>query len=91
MKPKLSVDAAMLARFRAYRDNGNEYSGGSLHIMIADGNFASSHIRECIVWAKQFNDREGQELAELLLQMSRTQRRKIAAKWEEWDREGVKP
>lgn len=66
----------VLDRFRAY--HAREPLWGSLHIVLDDGNIDNASVRFCAKYAAEELDYEGLELAELLLQMSGTQRRKIA-------------
>lgn len=55
--------------------------GGSLHIVLEDGNVADSHVAFCREWAADRGDDDGVRLAELLLLMSKTQRSKLARLW----------
>ena len=59
-----------------YRKEGNGV-GGSLHIVLDDGNVSDDNVRFCIQWAKELGDEDGVALAELLMRMSRTQRTKL--------------
>jgi len=52
-------------------------AGGNLHIILDDGNIDDDDIEFCLQCSKNENDLEGIKLAELLLKMSKTQRRKI--------------
>lgn len=54
-------------------------AGGSLHIVLDDGNFRDSSVECCEQDARDRGDSDGEELAKLLRKMSKTQRRKIAA------------
>lgn len=57
-----------------YKDN---HIGGCLHIVLDDGNISDSDVKYCLEYSKQQNDSRAIKLAELLLQMSKTQRKKI--------------
>lgn len=59
-----------------YEDNP---VGGVLHIVLDDGNLHDEHIRFCLTEARKENDTRAIELAELLLRMTMTQRRKVYA------------
>ena len=59
-----------------YKDH---LAGGNLHIVLDDGNVRDSDVMFCLERAKQKNDIKGIELANLLLRMSTTQRRKLYA------------
>ena len=59
-----------------YKDH---LTGGSLHIVLDDGNVRDSDVMFCLELAKQRDDTKGIELANLLLRMSTTQRRKLYA------------
>ena len=69
----------VLPRFKAYVARPGNGAGGSLHIILADGNDRDGHVQFCLEWAQQHKDVEGAELAQILLVMSRTQRRKLAS------------
>lgn len=67
----------VLPRLRAYRAKHGE--AGALHVVVDDGNTQDAFVRGAIETARERGDVEGAELAETLLQMSRTQRRKLNA------------
>lgn len=73
--PRLTIPD-VVDRFKAYHDNGHE-AWGSLHIVLEDGNIEDHHIRSCRDYALAAGDAEGAALAELLLQLSKTQRRAL--------------
>lgn len=62
---------------RAYYDKPGNECGGSLHIVLDDGNIEDGCIVFCRDWARERGDVDGERLAEMLLQMSRTQRKKV--------------
>lgn len=55
-------------------------AGGSLHIVLDDGNVDDGHIEYCIKRANEKGDELGVYLGKALLTMSKTQRRKIYRK-----------
>jgi hypothetical protein len=60
------------------RDYYVEHStGGSLHIVLDDGNVENAHVDFCIEWAIEHDDAEGEKLARLIRTMTKTQRRKL--------------
>jgi hypothetical protein len=61
----------------AYREKPGNSSGGSLHIVIDDGNYANGHIEFCREYAAERGDADGVELADMFSKLTRTQRRKI--------------
>lgn len=61
-----------------YAKPGNG-TGGSLHIVLEDGNVETSHVQWCLERAQEQGDEDGVALARLLLRMSRTQRNKLYA------------
>ena len=62
----------------AYRDSKWENGiGGSLKAII-DGNIDDGNVEFCRNWAEKHGDMAGVRLAEILAQMSKTQRKKIA-------------
>ena len=52
-------------------------TGGSLHIVLDDGNLADHSIEFCRAYAIERGDVEGARLADALLLMTRTQRKRI--------------
>ena len=54
-------------------------AGGSLHVVLGDGNTADSHVQFCIDYAERNGDGAGAALGRVLLAMSRTQRGKIGS------------
>ncbi len=69
----------VLPLIKEYLEKDSNSAGGSLHILIEDGNTRDSDIEFCIEWAKSKGDEDGIKLGEILLSMSRTQRGKIAS------------
>jgi len=75
MKPTLDKIVPLMLAYKNTKENG---LGGSLHIVLADGNIKNSHINWCIEYAKKRGDIAGVHLGNLLLLMSTTQRRKLS-------------
>ena len=69
----------VLPLVQAYYAKPGNSCGGSLHIVLDDGNIEDGSVRFCRDWAAKHDDPDGIELAEILLRMSRTQRRKLMA------------
>lgn len=69
----------VLGQFLTYRQKPTNGAWGALHVVMDDGNVADSHVRGCIEYARERGDADGEALARILLQMSRTQRLKIRA------------
>ena len=67
----------VLPLIRAYYTKPENAVGGSLHIVLEDGNVSDGNVESCLEYAREHNDRDGEALAGLLLQMSKTQRRKL--------------
>ena len=77
MKSKPTIPE-VLPLVHAYRDSKWQNGiGGSLKAVF-EGNVDDGHVEFCRVWAEEHNDSEGVKLAEILAQMSKTQRKKIA-------------
>ena len=70
----------VLPKVHAYRDAGN-FCGGSLHIVLDEGNVHDDHVRHCIDRARENGDQAGVELGEILLRMSRTQRKVLCGRF----------
>jgi hypothetical protein len=72
MKPSISD---VRDCFRSYLDLNPGW--GSLHIVLEDGNVSDANVRFCVDYAQRNGDLEGERLALILLEMSKTQRRKL--------------
>ena len=64
---------------REYYSNPENACGGSLHIVLDDGNVKDDDVLFCLEYAKEKGDVDGIKLAGILLHMSKTQRNKIRA------------
>lgn len=73
MKPTIPE---VVDRFRTYHEAHPAW--GALHIVLEDGNVADCYVFYCAERAEEVGDEEGAALARILLQMSKTQRRKLA-------------
>jgi hypothetical protein len=71
----LAVVEEYLAR-RGIAAGGPE--GGALHIVLADQNVERAHVEWCRDQAREKEDEETVRVAEMLLEMSQTQRLKVA-------------
>lgn len=76
-KPTLPEVRPMVS---AYRKAGN-HVGGSLHIVLDDGNVDDDSVRWCAQYARDNGDKDGEVIAEVLLMMSKTQRSKLAGEF----------
>lgn len=65
---------ALVDYFYGKPDNG---AGGSLHIVLDDGNVEDSSIAFCRKWAADRDDKMGVALCDVLVLCSQTQRRKL--------------
>lgn len=63
---------------QAYYAKPGNFTGGSLHVVLDDGNVSDSNVEFCISHARARADEDGVRLGEMLLRMSKTQRSKIA-------------
>lgn len=77
MKPTVPAVKPLIDWYYAQAGNG---AGGSLHVVLDDGNVADSHVIFCIEWAKREGDKAGEIIGELLLLMSSTQRLKLGVR-----------
>jgi hypothetical protein len=77
-KPTIPEAIPLLREFANAPGNG---VGGSLHIVLEDGNVKDSDVASCIEYARQRGDDLGVKVGELLLSMSTTQRRKVSARF----------
>lgn len=72
--PTINEVVPLVNKYYSMPENG---CGGSLHNVLDDGNISDRDILFCLDEAKKNGDKEGIELANLLLKMSKTQRKKI--------------
>ena len=63
---------------RAYYAKSGNGNGGNLHVVLEDPNYEDAHVTECLARALETGDHDGALIAEKLLLMSKTQRKKIA-------------
>lgn len=75
MKPTIPD---VVERFSEYVRN--HPNGGSLHIVLEDGNIDTESVMWCINYASVHGDVEGEALGRVLLTMSKTQRNKLPYK-----------
>ena len=61
----------------AYLSKRENTCGGSLHIVLDDGNIKDSDITFCRGYAEDKGDSEGVILCDLLIKLTKTQRRKL--------------
>lgn len=66
---------------RDFYDLPGNAVGGSLHIVLDDGNIEDRNVQFCAAFARADNDTLGEALAGLLLRMSHTQRWKLHRTW----------
>ena len=62
---------------RAYYEKEGNSCGGNLHIVLDDGNLSDSCVQFCLDQVHADEDEDGVRIAELMLQMTGTQRRKV--------------
>lgn len=65
----------VVGRFAEYLSSNPSW--GALHLVLEDQNVTDSNVSFCKDRAIETGDREGLELAEILMRMSRTQRLKL--------------
>ena len=70
----------LLKVFSLIPENG---VGGNLHIFLEDGNVDDGSLRFCLERAREAGDELGTKIAEMALECSKTQRRKICKMWRE--------
>lgn len=56
-----------------YKLPGN-WCGGSLHIVLDDGNLETCHVQFCLDHAEEHGDEKGVKLAKALLELTEDQR-----------------
>lgn len=87
MEGKGNIETAITMARAYYNKPGSPHCnavGGSLHIVLDDGNIHDGDIEFCIEWAKDRNDQDGVALGEYLLTLSKTQRKKLYAQYSKY-------
>ena len=74
MKPTVPEVLPLAITYYAKPGNG---AGGNLHIVLDDDNIDDEHIQFCLDLCTSESDKDGIELCNKLLRMSKTQRRKV--------------
>jgi len=75
-KPTVPEVLPLVNQYYSHPKNG---VGGNLHIVFEDGNIDDHSVEFCLEQAQEKKDKEGVVIANLLLQMSKTQRKKLYA------------
>ena len=75
-KPTVPEVLPLVKQYYSRPMNG---TGGNLHIVLEDGNVEDHDVEFCKKQCLERNDEEGIVIVELLLKMSKTQRKKIYA------------
>jgi hypothetical protein len=75
VKPTIPEVLPLVREYYAMPGNG---VGGSLHIVLEDGNVSDGDLWFCKGWALEHGDEAGYRLAGILLEMSKTQRKKLS-------------
>jgi hypothetical protein len=73
-KPTVPDVISLVQDYYAQPLNG---AGGSLHIVLDDGNVEDGSVDHCIEFAKESGDVDGERLGQLLRSMSATQRKRL--------------
>lgn len=76
MKPTVPEVLPLLL---AYLNKPGNNCGGSLHIITDDGNTHPGHAEWCLEYARKEGDTDAVAILELMVQMSRTQIRRLCA------------
>lgn len=69
------------AMISAYRSKPGNEAGGSLHIVIEDGNVEYKDVSFCLNWAKEKLDEDGIVLASELLRFSESDLAELIDGW----------
>lgn len=75
----VTIDS-VLAKAKAYYTKPGNGCGGSLHIVLDDGNTEPDHVQWCIDHAIETDDEDGVALATDLLALSQAQRDSVYAR-----------
>lgn len=79
MKPSCKITVPeVMDLFTTYKNKEGNGAWGNLHIVLADRNVHDYHVEFCKNECIKKNDTDGLVLANLLLQMSKSQRYKLS-------------
>ncbi len=87
MKPTVPEVRELVSEYYCLPGNA---VGGALHIVVDDGNIEDSHVQFCRNEALARGDAAGVRIADLLLQMSKTQRKKVADTHKGYERQNAR-
>jgi hypothetical protein len=74
-RPRIPEVAPLIRDY--YALDGNS-TGGSLHLVLDDGNVRRRHVEFCRDYALDLGDQAGVEIADMLLLMTVSQRRRLS-------------
>ena len=80
LNPKRPTVPQVIPLVKAYYEVPGNGVGGNLHIVLDDFNIKDYHIKYCLKQCKETGDSAGEELANMLMQMSPSQRRKVVTR-----------
>ena len=83
IRSEMKIVDTVVAMLEIYYKKYN-CSGGSLHIVVDDGNLDDNNIEYCIEWANNENDVAGFIIGTLLLKMNMRQRKNVYSKYDEY-------
>ena len=79
-----SVPEVIAYARRYYNSERGKWVGGSLHIVLDDGNLSNDSVDFCIDHAKETDDEAGWILATMIRSLTSTQRRSLYRKYDEY-------
>ena len=82
MKPTKDQLKQMIAEYYSIKGN---YCGGSLHIVLDDGNIESHFIQWCLEYAEDRGDAKGVELANMLLMFEEDEPAEVLEIYPDWE------
>jgi hypothetical protein len=74
IRPRVPEVLTLVQKY--YSKNGNE-AGGNCHIALDDGNLSDRSLQFCVERCQESSDWDGKHIMELMLLMTRSQRRRI--------------
>lgn len=76
--------AGLAKLIKIYYEDFDNTVGGSLHIVLSDGNIEDNHVKYCIQYAKDHDDPLGVAIGELLLKLTSEEERErfYESNWE---------
>lgn len=80
----MTVDEVLVLVRRYYHLEPRNCCGGSLHVVLDDGNLGDADVLHCISWAETEGDPEGITLGLNLLELTEAEREELFDRYDQY-------